>query len=360
MMESAAAIESRVRVERCVRRAVLRATAMRVAESSLLGASVAFVALGAARFSGGDGLESANVAAASIAGLAAALTWWIEKRPNRARIASVVDRELGHDGAFVTASELALRGELNLLEKLLVERAAKSVTARDVARAVPPPSIAFAALLAFAAAGFFWVRETKLAPSVVDSRRSNAIASGAASPGDANAEGSPDRAASELLHFEQRLAWASEPSRDPSSALEAALDVERGLAKLEDRERASDSLARRSETVRAEARRLAEKLSASKNGAGEASSSDSAVGGLAKDASDSTMARLRTTDESRASVDRPAAIAAGETSSAPNSEAGALGGRWWSVRHDAVVAQWVDACRSRAARNESHTKPQRD
>lgn len=334
-----------------VRRATRRARVVTASECLALGLAVVAVVAAGERLRGLDELARGELAAAALAGVAAGATWWLERRPTAHDVARRVDRVLARDGEFVTAYELEGR-ERGVIEELLLLRARSAVEPRAVARSVPPPSVVFAGAALCALAGWLFAREAVLvrAPTALETLANDArdfATSAASKPGSPELE----RARAAVARASVEIARASETRSRPEPELVASL-----AAALDRVARADGENPERADRARSLAERARDAAARARAAAGSAETSS------ANADSDPTLAN----GDSNRTMSRPgsAADVAGEASSgsgdsrnasAPITPNASFAGRWWSARHDAVVAAWIEARRSRASESPNET-----
>ncbi|MCK6446589.1 MAG: hypothetical protein L6Q99_09380 [Planctomycetes bacterium] len=361
-----------------IRRATWKARGVTFVEAACAGVAASALTASVARLQGSDELALGALCAAALSGVAVAATWWVEHRPDAARIARRVDRELAQDGALVTAFELEAREERNVLDELLLLRACAGLEPRRVSRAIAPPSLVFAGAALCASAVWFGVRElvhvrvpTPLERLLADARGfvagsaehpTSSSAANAAGASRSSLEAARLEVARVAARVRDELARGREPeselagglarelASELASALERAAEAADGtdasgadaaaLRKLADRARSVS--ARRPSAARSDA------PAPPSNGGDSASA-------LANGGAERTIPPFGSAADAASEV--PPAEPAPPTGE-PSAAAASLAGRWWSARHDAVVSAWIEARRARAARspNEDESK----
>lgn len=356
-----------------IRRATWKARGVTCVEAGLAGVAASALTASVARLQGGDELALGPALAALLSGVAVAATWWVEHRPNAARIARRVDRELAQDGALVTAFELEAHEERNVLDELLLLRARAELEPRRVARAIAPPSLVFAGAALCASAVWFGVRElvhvrvpTPLARLLADARgfvaggAARSTAAGAADESGESLEAARLDVARVAASVRDELERGREPESELVDALAAALERAAEAAGGSD-DHANDhsadaavlrALAERARSVSA----LGARSNPARSGSGGPQNGGDSASALANGGAERTIPPFGSAADAASEVPpaNPALPATGESSAASAS----LAGRWWSARHDAVVSAWIEARRARAARspNEDESK----
>ncbi|MBI5432262.1 MAG: hypothetical protein HZA52_05470 [Planctomycetes bacterium] len=328
-----------------IRRATWRARAVTLGEATLAGLAVTAVVATTVRFEGRDELELGSLAAAVLAGAAAALTWWVEHRPEAAKVARRVDRALARGGELVTAWELESRAERGVLEELMLLRAREGLAPQDVARSVPRPSLVFAGAALVALAGWFFSRDfVRVRPvTPLDALVGDARALASSAKGRAN---SPelDRARAAVARLATRVATELEAGREPEPELVAAFGD--ALGRSAAAEAADPERAARARELAARARSASAGSDRASNGSEATSNSAESASALANGGAERTM--LGPGSGAAAAVEVTPEAAGSQVASAPTAPPGSLAGRWWSTRHDAVVSAWIEARRARA------------
>ena len=319
----------------------------RWAESGLLGLGVAGASLAAASLSGAAPLSRGALQAAALCAVLAALTLAVERRRSPQEFARRLDDRLGEGGALLTAFECESRDAGGDLAGLLVRGVVARLAPARLAATRTPLSPAFVALALLGAT---------LAALAVD--RAPAEPGGPTAAGRARAvlgriaELAQDPRA--LDHLDQdalaralqdleRLGDADLAAAPQVGAAAAALEVL--VAPAEPRPSSSGRLDARTDALaQAALDRLRRGVGTPAGGAGrgpEPAGRGSDEPALAGAAPGRTMSG---SPEEPALPPTPAPIPAapGDPALAP-----APAGRWWSRRHDAVIAAYVE--RTRAA-----------
>ena len=309
-----------------------RTRAARAVESALLGTSAGLATAIACQLSGANALRPDALAAQAIAALACGASWWVEHAPDAASVARRADRELGCDGALVTAWESRTRS--GALVALLAERVRAGLPRDAATRASRKPLLAFAsAPLALAA---LWLAlpptQPAVAPATLElvARTASALERAAGTA----PEGSELRA--ELERAAAELAQAS------GSPAASAAALERAVAALE---RGAREGAGAADPAQLAALDLAQaalgELSGSGSAAGgseTASSASSGAGGMQNEAALRTMNGSPQGSTAGGTPTSPAPSPVAPAERAP--ERGTTAGRWWGPEDDAVVSAW--------------------
>lgn len=325
---------------------------LRSCESLCLYAGAAGVTLAAAVASGAAPTRPGAWIVAALAGALAALVWWLEHRTTSHEVARSLDRRLGQRGALLVAYELERAGDLGSMGCAVRARVLASFDPRRAVRELLPALFLPAGAPLAGAALFFLALDfdARNAPRSELARIAAGLASDLSASeraiGKAEQDGRIDRETSEharsvlgdLRALEDELSALAAPL--PRASRVEALD--RDLAASVRELAAEPGLAKPLDRARAWLHLLAGRPSGgvAQGGAGQAA--------LPAAETDGTMSAPHPAGEREslapAPEDAPPAAVA-EVASPPSTavETGALGGRWWPVRHDGVVAAWIDA-----------------
>jgi len=324
-------------------------------ESLLVGAAGALFTSAAAVLDGGT--PGTCRAAALVAGLCAAATWWLEQVRDRGAIVRALDRRLRHHGALLTAHELEERpGRRTPLEELVRARVLERLRLDEAVRVLFPPL--FVPLAAPAAAGLallFAVEARPAEPAVpVDFAHlaaglEQALALGSlqadtAGPEDAFENGAPSGVGERevLAALEARRALPDDPrewTRDPEALLRRVETLETELHELATRVERTSELGARLEAARPWLDALRAGLERTGSGvegtgtAGETGSGPTAEGTITGSSS-GLRNSAAATGPSTGAVPLPAPLL------------GTQAGTWWPPEYDGLVARWVELSRA--------------
>lgn len=315
---SLAAAESGV--ERLVRSAARSLRAVHALESVLCGAAAALLVLAAGVHAGAALPELHASGIAGLTGLAAAGSWYAERKRGSARVARELDAALAQQGALATAYEHARSTEP--IARALEARVVASVGPARARRALlpspwlvaPAPFLA-GALLALALER----RALELRPA--EAARLHAQIASALDEARAEAVALGSTQASALVELAQR-AHALNESAAPAPAELARIEAELSAALA--RERQPAALERALEKARNAAQAALER---EREASFARASASAALEASASAISDGSASATRTHSESSSSVDA----------------------RWWPASYDGIVAAWVEAQRGAAA-----------
>lgn len=319
-------------IDALVRAALWRTRGARALESVLLGTSAALTTAMACELSQADALRADALAVQALAALACGASWWVEHAPDAASVARHADRELGCEGALLTAWE---RGSSSgPLGALLAERVRGRLPTDAVGRATRKPLLALlSAPLGLAA---LWLALPPT-PAAMPSSTLELVARTRASlqrAAPSAPEGSTLRA--ELEQAALELAAPIPAPQQAAAALERAVQaLEQGLAgkasSAEPSQLAALDLARAS-------------LGELGGPAGSSQVPGGAFGGSSAAEGMQNEPPLRTMTGS------PQGSTAGGTPTSPvpspvapaerAPERGTTAGRWWAPEDDAVVSAW--------------------
>lgn len=321
--------------------------------------------------------------AGSIAGVCAALSWWLEARPNYARFVRSVDRRNTLDGALATAVDTLERARTdarrNSLSMLLVERVESDVTGRAMFAAAWPrtPTVLAAPLLGLA---LFLIgldaRDVSSGPAPTLAEAASALSeaarelrtssSAASATAGAAAPGAAQAAIADLVREADSLARsladraAGRAERGDVARLQPALDALRSnlirAASTAQSAAISSAEARALSAVDAARAALGSELAQAADGArtspfaGDSTPSTGAgtpsitssngPGAQSGVAPSVTDGRMVPPNAGTTPVD-----GAGPTATTPAIEHGTASLRWWAPTYDAVVERWAEARR---------------
>lgn len=324
--------------------ALRRTRAARALEAALLGASAAFATALACQLSGVEALRADALAVQALAALACAASWWVEHAPNAQAVAERADRELGCDGALMTAWES--RGRGGALARLLAVRVNADLPVDAVARAARKPQLALVAPpLALAALCVAWPSTTsQLAPATLElvARTATALARAAASaPAGSELRAELERAAAALAQPSERSGAQAAALQRASAALErSALG---GAGEGEPAQLAALDLARACEHELLAAGGATEGATegatgGATGGSGSTSRASLGAGGMQNAPPLRTMSGSPQGSSASGTPTSPVPSHAGSAERAP--ERGTTAGRWWRPEEDAVVSAW--------------------
>jgi len=370
-------------LKRRLRRAYTASIAVRALESIGVGWFACALALSAAHFESPPGAAPAWWPG-SIAGVCAALSWWLEGVPEFDRFVRRVDQRGALGGALTTAFDALSRARPSLLAALLVEQIERAVSPRAcLAAALPRTPAVLAAPLLGLALFLVDVDARSSAPArpatfaeaslallgAAQDLRAASPASAAPSTADSPGAASATIAVAEVAREAERTARALADlgARDPSVSefdrLQKDLDALRarlihapesaaGLAELA-RARtlwAIDAArtALGAELASAGSRAQTGSSIAPSAGASVASSNSGAPASVAGSGAGSESSVASRAGEGRMSAPNAGVTpvdGAGANATTPATEHGTATLRWWAPTYDAVVERWAEARR---------------
>ena len=324
-------------IETLVRAALRRTRGARALEAALLGSSAALSTAIACELAGADALRADALAVQALAALACGASWWVEHAPDADSVARRADRELGCDGALLTAWES--RARAGVLSALLAERVRTGLPADALARAARKPQLALLALpLALAA---LWLALPSAVPAIPPATLELVARTRAALERASRSAPEGSELRSELEQAAAALAEA------PQAPEQLAAPLERAARALE---RGTDGAAASPEPAALAALDLAAldlvraalgELGAPARGAaspGGASGALSAAGGMQNGTPPRTMSGSPQAATDGGTPTSPLPSPAAPAGRAP--EWGTTAGRWWRPDEDAVVSAW--------------------
>jgi len=319
-------------IETLVRAALRRTRGARALEAALLGSSAALSTAIACELAGADALRADALAVQALAALACGASWWVEHAPDADSVARRADRELGCDGALLTAWES--RARAGVLSALLAERVRTSLPADALARAARKPQSALLALpLALAA---LWLALPSAVPAIPPATLELVARTRAALERASRSAPEGSELRSELEQAAAALAEA------PQAPEQLAAPLERAARALE---RGTDGAAASPEPAALAALDLVRaalgELGAPARGAaspGGASGAVSAAGGMQNGTPLRTMSGSPQAATDGGTPTSPVPSPAAPAGRAP--EWGTTAGRWWRPDEDAVVSAW--------------------
>ena len=334
-----------------VTRAARRAGWILAAQSLAVALSATAIVVAAAELDGADALRADVLAVAALCGALAGSMWWGEQHASRREVARRADERLAQSGALLTAFEAA-RTPSAPFAALLSRRAAGALPSDALARAEPPPSLAWLAAPLFAAG--LWLLASQATPPshlglVELATRVEGALDGAAGVGVQSARDAArelrDRAgdartpdaelASAAARLDRELARLLGPGvLDPGRRLQ--LDGERARLRSEEKSlRTASAPAGAGAGDRGGPNARSAAVPTLQNAVGE-----STMQGWASDGTDLDHAAGApprgdsTASDAQTRPDQPAVAEHGLA------EPGVVAGRWWSAEQDAVVAAW--------------------
>jgi hypothetical protein len=341
--------------------AVIATHAARVGETLLVGLSAVWLAraaeLAQAQTDGG-------LSAALPAGVFAAASWWLERRPRRVQAVRRIDARTQQDGALLTCWEAVANGRpRSALVARLAERLDRSGATFAFLRAAVATTPLVFALPCAAAAVYAYAASREpasLAPDVATASLASgadAVALAAAAARDAG-RGDPVREAA----ARDALALAGDVRAlhdTPAGAAQAPAPA--ALRDLEQRARAQASSAPPGSELARALSTLATALAAGESSDARASSDTDATGSHPAPAgiTPATASGSGPSDARSApgagsapavspgaeSTTTTTATATPPAEPAPARAGTISGGAWWAPRYDAVVERWIEARR---------------
>lgn len=368
----------------------------RTAEAILLGVGVGLITWAAAVSSGGAPVDPACWGTALAAAVLLSASWKIDLRPQPARLARGIDRQLRLDGGFLTAWESERSGPGSDLARLLSADLRGRLRSAQVVRAALPSSMPFLAAPLLGAALLAAVLDGRERPGDPLQHIAPVVAGIAAELSAAHDQGlrelregtfgsAPLTALLAAERSARELATESaEREQDTAQrqALAAGLDELAETLEQLVRERAGSPDLRqrltRAATLADSARlELAEARAAARPGVGPGSPEAAATGrspgrspgrqagprvgpqvgprGIPHDISALDLAHAAG-DGTISAPDAGGGVPGTPASRAPGTEPGEVRaggvavGRWWPSRHADLVGRWVEDRRSRRAR----------
>lgn len=344
-------------------RSALRAA--RAGESALFFAAGALLARAAAALSGVRADDPEGWALYALAGLLAALAWWLEHPVDGRALAGELDRRLRHQGALVTALELEARARaLSAMEALVRERVLERLRPKEALRATLPAL--FLPLAAPVCAGLLLalaVERTRESPAQSQAELGRlaagldaALGPAAGDAWSAEEAGTLDsRALRETLDLLDRGAEvarrALEPGADPAASREELRALERELAALSSRLPRPSDLRAHVEEARAWSDALATELER-EGGAGAPASIDAAASG-GQPSGGASGALVAGGELERPSPVPARGPPAGGVQPASSTAPGSGEGSWWPPEYDGVVRRWVELRREELERGDA-------
>lgn len=309
-----------------------RTRAARAVESALLGSSAALSTAIACQLSGADALRPDALVALGLAALACGASWWVEHAPDATAVARHADRELGCDGALLTAWEA--RTHSGPLVALLAERVRSGLPRDAATRASRKPLLVFAAApLALAA---LWLALPPAQPTVAPATLELVARTGSALERAAGAAPAESELRAELQLAAAELAQAS------GSPAASAAALERAVAALERDLRGDAGSAQPAQVAALDLARasLGELwgLEGAAGGSETAPGQSSGAGGMQNESPRRTMSGSPQGSTAGGTPTSPVPSPVAPAERAP--ERGTTAGRWWAPEDDAVVSAW--------------------